>query len=34
TLGPRMVNPLNARNPIAAHGACFECSGTDHYKAA
>ncbi|GKA02496.1 putative reverse transcriptase domain-containing protein [Tanacetum coccineum] len=30
---PRMVNPLNARNPIAAHGACFECGSTDHYKA-
>ncbi|GKB11242.1 putative reverse transcriptase domain-containing protein [Tanacetum coccineum] len=33
-VGPRMVNPLNARNPIAAHEACFECGGTDHYKAA
>ncbi|GKA80732.1 hypothetical protein Tco_0787424 [Tanacetum coccineum] len=33
-VGPRMVNPLNARNPIAARGACFECGGTDHYKAA
>ncbi|GJT52892.1 putative reverse transcriptase domain-containing protein [Tanacetum coccineum] len=31
--GPRMVNPLNSRNPNAARGACFECSGTDHYKA-
>ncbi|GKD59875.1 putative reverse transcriptase domain-containing protein [Tanacetum coccineum] len=31
---PRMVNPLNARNPIAAHGPCFECGGTDHNKAA
>ncbi|GJX82734.1 putative reverse transcriptase domain-containing protein [Tanacetum coccineum] len=30
--GPRMVNPLNARNPIAARGACFECGGIDHYK--
>ncbi|GKD77231.1 putative reverse transcriptase domain-containing protein [Tanacetum coccineum] len=29
----KVVNPLNARNPNAAHGACFECSGTDHYKA-
>nr|GEZ84787.1 reverse transcriptase domain-containing protein [Tanacetum cinerariifolium] len=29
---PRMVNPLNARNSIAAHGACFECGSTDHYK--
>ncbi|GKF02768.1 hypothetical protein Tco_0029691, partial [Tanacetum coccineum] len=32
--GPRMVNPLNARNPTTARGACFECGGTDHYKAA
>ncbi|GJV08165.1 hypothetical protein Tco_1345821 [Tanacetum coccineum] len=32
--GPRMVTPVNARNPTAAHGACFECGGTDHYKAA
>nr|GEU77506.1 hypothetical protein [Tanacetum cinerariifolium] len=31
---PRMVNPLNARIPIAAREACFECGGTDHYKAA
>ncbi|GKF60023.1 hypothetical protein Tco_0176809, partial [Tanacetum coccineum] len=23
-VGPRMVNPLNAKNPIAAHGACYE----------
>nr|GFA36865.1 putative reverse transcriptase domain-containing protein [Tanacetum cinerariifolium] len=28
-----VVNPLNARNPIAAREACFECGGTDHYKA-
>ncbi|GKC35458.1 hypothetical protein Tco_1047842, partial [Tanacetum coccineum] len=27
--GPRMMNPLK----IAACGACFECGGTDHYKA-
>ncbi|GKA54565.1 hypothetical protein Tco_0753514 [Tanacetum coccineum] len=33
-VGPRVVNPLNARNPTAAHGACFECGGTNHYKAA
>ncbi|GJZ70489.1 putative reverse transcriptase domain-containing protein [Tanacetum coccineum] len=33
-VGLRMVNPLNVRNPTAARGACFECSGTDHYKAA
>ncbi|GKA15941.1 hypothetical protein Tco_0695688 [Tanacetum coccineum] len=24
-VGPKVVNPLNARNPIAARGACFEC---------
>ncbi|GKD09153.1 hypothetical protein Tco_1188838, partial [Tanacetum coccineum] len=33
-MGPRVVNPLNARNPTTARGACFECGGTDHYKAA
>ncbi|GJU49408.1 putative reverse transcriptase domain-containing protein [Tanacetum coccineum] len=33
-MAPRMVNPMNARNPIAGHGACFECGGTDHFKAA
>ncbi|GKE17710.1 putative reverse transcriptase domain-containing protein [Tanacetum coccineum] len=32
--GPRIVNPLNARNLITTCGACFECGGTDHYKAA
>ncbi|GJX60960.1 reverse transcriptase domain-containing protein [Tanacetum coccineum] len=31
--GPKMVNPLNAKNPTAARGACYECGGTDHYKA-
>ncbi|GKA26744.1 putative reverse transcriptase domain-containing protein [Tanacetum coccineum] len=31
---PRVVNPLNSRNLTAARGACFECGGTDHYKAA
>nr|GEU98715.1 reverse transcriptase domain-containing protein [Tanacetum cinerariifolium] len=31
---PRIMNPMNARNLITAHGACFECSGTDHFKAA
>ncbi|GJZ24983.1 putative reverse transcriptase domain-containing protein [Tanacetum coccineum] len=31
---PRVVNPPNARNPTAACGACFECSGMDHYKVA
>ncbi|GJZ85283.1 putative reverse transcriptase domain-containing protein [Tanacetum coccineum] len=29
---PKMVNPLNARNPTIAHGACYEYGGTDHYK--
>ncbi|GKB69357.1 reverse transcriptase domain-containing protein [Tanacetum coccineum] len=32
-VGPKLVNPLNARNLTAAHGACYECGGTDHYKA-
>ncbi|GJS88451.1 reverse transcriptase domain-containing protein [Tanacetum coccineum] len=32
--GPRLVNPLNPRNLTATRGACFECGGTDHYKAA
>ncbi|GKC46372.1 putative reverse transcriptase domain-containing protein [Tanacetum coccineum] len=32
-VGPRAVNPLNAKNPTAACRACFECGGTDHYKA-
>ncbi|GKE10116.1 reverse transcriptase domain-containing protein [Tanacetum coccineum] len=31
---PRMVTPVNARNPTATRGACFECGGTDHYMAA
>nr|GEW06256.1 hypothetical protein [Tanacetum cinerariifolium] len=31
---PRVVNPLNARNLTFARGACFECRGIDHYKAA
>ncbi|GKD93646.1 reverse transcriptase domain-containing protein, partial [Tanacetum coccineum] len=31
---PRMVNPLNARNPTAARGACYKCGGINHYKAA
>ncbi|GJU17579.1 putative reverse transcriptase domain-containing protein [Tanacetum coccineum] len=30
---PRMVNPVNARNPTAARRACFKCGGTDHFKA-
>nr|GEU33191.1 hypothetical protein [Tanacetum cinerariifolium] len=32
--GPRIMNLLNARNLIAVRGACYECGGTDHYKAA
>ncbi|GKD06274.1 reverse transcriptase domain-containing protein, partial [Tanacetum coccineum] len=32
--GPRMVTLVNARNPTTARGTCFECGGTDHYKAA
>nr|GFB52419.1 hypothetical protein [Tanacetum cinerariifolium] len=31
---PRMVNLVNARNPTTVRGACFECGGTDHCKAA
>ncbi|GJV63984.1 putative reverse transcriptase domain-containing protein [Tanacetum coccineum] len=31
---PRMVNLVNARNPTVVHGACFECGGTNHFKAA
>ncbi|GJZ34340.1 reverse transcriptase domain-containing protein [Tanacetum coccineum] len=32
-VGPRMVTHVNARNLTTARGACFECGGTDHYKA-
>nr|GEV86839.1 putative ribonuclease H-like domain-containing protein [Tanacetum cinerariifolium] len=32
--GPRMVNQVNAKNPTTARGACYECGGTNHYKAA
>ncbi|GKD44883.1 hypothetical protein Tco_1269528 [Tanacetum coccineum] len=32
--GPKMFTPLNARNLIAARGACYECGCTDHYKSA
>ncbi|GJW93322.1 putative RNA-directed DNA polymerase [Tanacetum coccineum] len=28
--GPRIVNPLNAKNVTAASGACFECGGQGH----
>nr|GEX54329.1 hypothetical protein [Tanacetum cinerariifolium] len=31
---PRMVNPMNARNPTVARGACFKYGGTNHYKSA
>ncbi|GJV57547.1 putative reverse transcriptase domain-containing protein [Tanacetum coccineum] len=31
---PRNVNPVNARNPAAARGSCFECRGTNHYMSA
>ncbi|GJX71479.1 hypothetical protein Tco_0308650 [Tanacetum coccineum] len=31
--GPRMVTPVNARNPTTARGAYFKCGGTYHYKA-
>nr|GEU67567.1 hypothetical protein [Tanacetum cinerariifolium] len=31
---PKNVNLVNARNPAAAHGSCFECRGIDHYKSA
>ncbi|GJT84771.1 reverse transcriptase domain-containing protein, partial [Tanacetum coccineum] len=33
-MGPRMVNPLNARNPTAARRTCYECGGIDHYNLA
>nr|GEU29507.1 hypothetical protein [Tanacetum cinerariifolium] len=33
-VAPRMVNPMNARNPTAAPGACYEYGGTNHFKAA
>ncbi|GJY94686.1 hypothetical protein Tco_0511047 [Tanacetum coccineum] len=26
---PRNVNPVNARNPLATRGACFECGAID-----
>ncbi|GJT24074.1 putative reverse transcriptase domain-containing protein [Tanacetum coccineum] len=29
----RMVNPVNARNLTTAPGACYECGGTDYFKA-
>nr|GEW05320.1 histidine--tRNA ligase, cytoplasmic [Tanacetum cinerariifolium] len=33
-VAPRMVNPVNVRNPTTAPRACYECGGTDHFKAA
>ncbi|GKA43436.1 putative reverse transcriptase domain-containing protein [Tanacetum coccineum] len=30
----RMVNPVNDRNPTAAPRVCYECGGTNHFKAA
>ncbi|GJZ43376.1 putative reverse transcriptase domain-containing protein [Tanacetum coccineum] len=31
-VAPRMVNPVNARNPTVVPGVCYECGGTDYYK--
>ncbi|GKA99429.1 putative reverse transcriptase domain-containing protein [Tanacetum coccineum] len=31
---PRIVNLVNAKNSTATRGACLECGGTDHHKAA
>ncbi|GJT08853.1 putative reverse transcriptase domain-containing protein [Tanacetum coccineum] len=33
TAGPRMVTLVSAINPTTTQGACYECGGTDHYKA-
>nr|GFC10505.1 hypothetical protein [Tanacetum cinerariifolium] len=32
-VAPRMVNPVNAKNPTAAPVACYECRGTNLFKA-
>ncbi|GJV94185.1 hypothetical protein Tco_1541998 [Tanacetum coccineum] len=32
-VAPRMVNPVNATNLTAASKACYECGGTNHFKA-
>ncbi|GKD72352.1 reverse transcriptase domain-containing protein [Tanacetum coccineum] len=32
--GPRILNPVNAKNSTATRGAYLECGGTDHHKAA
>nr|GEX18983.1 putative reverse transcriptase domain-containing protein [Tanacetum cinerariifolium] len=31
---PRNVNHMNAKNPAAAHGSCYEYGGTNYYKLA
>nr|GEW95294.1 putative reverse transcriptase domain-containing protein [Tanacetum cinerariifolium] len=31
-VAPRTVNPMNAKNPTAAPGACYEYGGTDHLR--
>nr|GEY24957.1 hypothetical protein [Tanacetum cinerariifolium] len=33
-VAPRMVNPVNVRNPTTAPRACYECGRIDHFKAA
>ncbi|GKD64000.1 hypothetical protein Tco_1306108 [Tanacetum coccineum] len=33
-IGPRIVNPLNAKNLTTTHGACFECGGTNDNQSA
>ncbi|GJW99884.1 reverse transcriptase domain-containing protein [Tanacetum coccineum] len=33
-VAPRMVNLVNARNPTTAPGVCYECGGTNYFKAA
>ncbi|GJR61318.1 putative reverse transcriptase domain-containing protein [Tanacetum coccineum] len=33
-VAPKMVNLVNAKNLTAAPGACYECGGTCHFKAA
>nr|GEV31877.1 hypothetical protein [Tanacetum cinerariifolium] len=32
--GARLVALINARPPIVNRGECYECCGTDHYRAA
>ncbi|GJV00626.1 putative reverse transcriptase domain-containing protein [Tanacetum coccineum] len=31
---PRNGNPMNARNPAATRGVCYECGSTDHMRSA